>query len=79
MALDKDSLLIIDFVWDTYNKFSAGALVDLTHQDIAWKKNYIPNLNYSINLNDLKDETHKAEFLAYKQELESISNIRLDF
>jgi len=78
LALDKEQLLIIDFVWDSYNKYSAGGLVDLTHNDIAWKKNFIPNLNHSIDLNDLKDKAHKNDFLAYQQELENISNLKLE-
>jgi len=72
-----EKLLVIDFVWDEYSKYSAGTLVDLTHRDEAWLQNYIPNINNTIPLQDLKDESLKNKFLAYKSSLEEISEMKI--
>jgi len=72
-----DDLLIVDFVWDKYAKYSAGALVDITHTDKAWRDNYFPNVNNTIPLSHLRDEKLENEFLAYKNALQNISELRL--
>jgi len=77
VILSFDELLIIDFVWDTYSQYSAGKLVDITHQDKAWINNYIPRLNNIIEFDDMKDMQLKQRFEDYKISLETISRISI--
>jgi len=75
--LNFDDLLVIDFVWDKYAKYSAGTLVDMTHSDKAWIENYIPDVNNTIPLKHLRDDNLKSEFLKYKSSLENIAKITI--
>ncbi len=76
-SLDQDELLIMDFVWDKYNKYTATKLVDLTHNDKAWKNNFIDRLNNPIPKEDFMDDNTKQDFLAYENELMIISSIEI--
>ncbi len=76
-SIEFEKSLIIDFVWDKYNKYTAGALVDMTHADKAWKENYIPRLNIEIPIKSLKDEKLGQSFKCYKDEVLALNNIKI--
>lgn len=61
---------VVDFVWDRYYQYSAGALVDISHQDQCWIDN-IGN-NGTITLEELKSDSIKEEFLKYEKILNEL-------
>ena len=76
-TLSFNELLVVDFVWDRYSQYSAGKLVDLTHQDKAWIDNYIPGINNHIEKKDLKDKELEKSFNDYLVSLETASELVL--
>lgn len=64
--LNIKQISIIDFIWDTYYQYSAGTLIDISHQDSCW----IDNQGSHIPLKEMKCEVTKAEFLKYDRILD---------
>ncbi len=72
--LDWNIMMILDFVYLKYAKYTAYALVDITHSLPCW----INNINKKIPLNAIYSETIKNEFLNFKKELNTISELNID-
>lgn len=51
--LDETITSHLDYIWGEYGKYSASYLVDLTHSQAPWKKNYQPNSKNTIPLEDM--------------------------
>lgn len=75
--IDETESLIIDFTMDSFNVYSAGALVDMSHKEVDWINNYLPNWNNSIPYDQMITESLRERFMSYKNSLDKLSFIQI--
>lgn len=75
--IDEETSLVLDFVLDNYNQYSAGALVDITHREKDWINSRTVNWNNQIVQKDMIDTKIKESFLSYKEELDKLSSLMI--
>jgi len=55
VKMDKKTADLISGVWETFNKYSASRLVDITHRHDPWKKTYEKNKKMGLKSSISRD------------------------
>ena len=59
VKVDEKTASLISDVWNTFNKYSASRLVDITHRHDPWKNTYAKNSKSGLKTSISRDEMKK--------------------
>jgi uncharacterized phage-associated protein len=71
--LDEQRLLVVDFVWDKYMRYSAWALRQMTHREPDYINNYMDGVfDLQIPAHEMPDSSLADEFKSYRSLMDEL-------